>query len=65
MADTPQPIVDKKEVLRQAKEQLKALDALMPHINQANAAFGAFDDQAKQAQDLRTKLQQVIAAYSQ
>jgi len=53
-----------EEIVSSAKKMLAALDKLQPHINKAEQAFGGQKDAISQANDLRNRLNKVIAAYS-
>ena len=52
------------EIVSSSKKLLLALDKLQPHINRAESAFGGQKEAINQANDLRNKLNKVIAAYS-
>lgn len=64
MATPIQPIIDKKAIVKQLKEQLAALDALQPHINTAQQAFGGFEEHQAQLTTLKNQINKAIAAYS-
>lgn len=51
-------------IVATSKKLIEALDKLQPHINKAEAAFGGQKEAINQANDLRNKLNKVIAAYS-
>lgn len=53
-----------KEIVASATKLLGVLDKLQPHINQAQSAFGGQEPVVNQANDLRNKLNRVIASYS-
>lgn len=55
---------DKKSIVDNSKKLVGLIDALQPHINTAQNAFGGQEAAISQANDLRNKLNKVIAAYS-
>ncbi len=55
---------DKKSIVDTSKSLVGLIDSLQPHINTAQSAFGGQEAAISQANDLRNKLNKVIAAYS-
>lgn len=56
-------VADPKEITAAAKRMLSLLDQVQPHINDAQSAFGGQESVITQANDLRNKLNTVIATY--
>jgi len=57
-------ITKKHEVVAAMKKLLASLDQIQPHINTAQNAFGGQESLQQQANDLRNRLNKIIAAYS-
>lgn len=53
-----------KDIVSKAKALLGLLDQVQPHLNKAQNAFGGQETLIQQANDLRNKLNRVIASYS-
>lgn len=57
-------VADKKEIVKHAKSLLVLLDSLQPHINTAQSAFGNQTGVMNASNELRNKLNRIVAAYS-
>lgn len=54
---------DQKEIVAKSKQLLSLLDALQPHINKAQTAFGGQEINVQKINDLRNKLNRIVATY--
>ena len=56
-------VTDHSTIIATAKKLLALLDKLQPHLNKAQSAFGGNETSISAANDLRNKLNKVIAVY--
>ena len=54
---------DQKEIVGKSKQLLALLDQLQPHLNKAQTAFGGQEINVQKINDLRNKINRIIATY--
>lgn len=57
-------VTDTKSIVSSAKALLGLIEQVQPHVNKANTAFGGQDANVAAINDLRNKLNKIIATYS-